>query len=202
MCTLYVLKFLPVCPIYQCWQLLHFIWYIPLLLYLSVSCFLGWRWFCIVFFVLYAIRMFVFLNSLVMALVSLLMYVNVAHFCFCIVLGVMFVFCFVLVYKHVCGGYLLLCDIVFISCNLLCLFSFEIGCVFILLIRYLIAESLCSVGWHKSLCMIRSVVVGFLYILKVNVLCVCFQRLYLSNLVTDLFFHGVLDVGMYGIELI
>jgi hypothetical protein len=35
-----------------------------------------------VFFVLYAIRMFVFLNHLVMVLVSLPMYVNVAHFCF------------------------------------------------------------------------------------------------------------------------
>jgi hypothetical protein len=27
-------------------------------------------------------------------------------------------------------------------------------------------------GWHESLCIIRSVVVVFLYMLKVNVLCV------------------------------
>jgi hypothetical protein len=46
------------------------------------------------------------------------------------------------------------------------------GYVFMRLIKYLIAKFLCSGGWHESLCMIRSVVVGFLYILKVSVLCV------------------------------
>jgi hypothetical protein len=60
-CSLYlVLKFLPVCPIYLNWNSLHFIWHILLLLYLSVFCFLGWGWFCIVFLVLYATRIFVF----------------------------------------------------------------------------------------------------------------------------------------------
>jgi hypothetical protein len=42
--------------------------------------------------------------------------------------------------------------------------------VFFLLIRYLMAEYLCLPGWHESLCIIRSVVVGFLYMLKVNLL--------------------------------
>jgi hypothetical protein len=46
------------------------------------------------------------------------------------------------------------------------------GYVFILLIKYLTAEFLYSIGWHESLCIIKSVVVGFLYIPKVNVLCV------------------------------
>jgi hypothetical protein len=84
-------------------------------LYLSVSCFLGWRWFCIVFFVFYAIRMFVFLNILVMVLVSLPMLVNVAHFCLCIVLGVVFLVCFGFLCMSIRGGYLLLCSIVFMS---------------------------------------------------------------------------------------
>jgi hypothetical protein len=35
--------------------------------------------------------------------------------------------------------------------------------VFIPSIMYLIAECLCSVGWHEALRMIKSVVVGFLY---------------------------------------
>jgi hypothetical protein len=97
-CSLYlILKFLPTCPMYLCWKPLHFIWYMPLvifikfigrtvprnnylrclfifisplhvillyLLYLPVSCFLSWRWLCIVFFVLYGILMFVFLNNM------------------------------------------------------------------------------------------------------------------------------------------
>jgi hypothetical protein len=52
-CSLYiVLKFLPVCPIYFSVHSLSFNWYVPLLLYVSMSCFLGLRWFCIVFFLL------------------------------------------------------------------------------------------------------------------------------------------------------
>jgi hypothetical protein len=38
--------------------------------------------------------MLVFLNNLVMVLVSFPTYVNVAHFCFCITLDVLFLFCF------------------------------------------------------------------------------------------------------------
>jgi hypothetical protein len=76
MCLQYlVLKFLPVCPKYLHRYLMHFIWYIQLLLYLSVFRSLGWRWLCIVF-----------LNNLAMILVSIPMYVKVAHFCFCVVL--------------------------------------------------------------------------------------------------------------------
>jgi hypothetical protein len=46
------------------------------------------------------------------------------------------------------------------------------GYELILLIKYLIAEFLCSVGWHEPLCVIRSMVVGFLFMLKVNLLCI------------------------------
>jgi hypothetical protein len=141
--------------------------FIPLLLYLSVSCFLGWRWFCIVFFVLYAILIFVFLNSLIMVLVSL-PYMNVTHFCFCVVLSAMFLLCFPLEYRRVCGEYWLFCSTAFIICNSLCLLSVEMGYVFTLLIRYLTAEFLCSVWWHAFFCIIRLVVVDFLYILQVN----------------------------------
>jgi hypothetical protein len=52
-CSLYrVLKFLPVWPTYFRWQLLHFISYMPLWLYLSGSMFFTCRCFCKVLFVL------------------------------------------------------------------------------------------------------------------------------------------------------
>jgi hypothetical protein len=76
-CRLFlVLKFLPVCLTYVNWYLLHFICYIPLLLNLSVICFLGWRSFCTVFqfYVLY-----VFLNTIVIIIVSFPTYVNSVH---------------------------------------------------------------------------------------------------------------------------
>jgi hypothetical protein len=39
-CSLYlVLKLLPICPMYFCWHVLHYILYMPLLLYLLVLCF-------------------------------------------------------------------------------------------------------------------------------------------------------------------
>jgi hypothetical protein len=47
-----------------------------------------------------------------MVLVNLPMPVKIAHLCYCIVLGVMFLLCFVLVFKNVCGGYLLFYNIV------------------------------------------------------------------------------------------
>jgi hypothetical protein len=53
-----------------------------------------------------------FFNNLVIVLVFLSMHVNVAHFCFCIVLGVLFLFCLVPVFKYFCCGYLLVCNIV------------------------------------------------------------------------------------------
>jgi hypothetical protein len=58
----------------------------PLLLYVSIFC------------VSYAILMLVFLNSLVMVLVSLPKYVNVAHFYFGITLGVLFILGIVLMF--------------------------------------------------------------------------------------------------------
>jgi hypothetical protein len=45
-----------------------------------------------VFVVLYAIFIFVFLKSLAVVLVSLPIYVNVAHFVFCVVFVVVFLF--------------------------------------------------------------------------------------------------------------
>jgi hypothetical protein len=59
---------------------------------MSAVLFLGCRLFCIMFLVLYAMRMLVFLNSLVIVIVSLLVYVNVVHFCFCVV------------FMYMCGG--------------------------------------------------------------------------------------------------
>jgi hypothetical protein len=47
------------------------------------------------FLVLYVIRIFIFLNNLVKIL-SFPMYVNVAHFCFCVVLSVILLFPLVL----------------------------------------------------------------------------------------------------------
>jgi len=43
--------------------------------------------------------------------------------------------------------------------------------VFILLIRCRMAAYLCSCGWHETLGIIKSVVVGFLYTLNVKVSC-------------------------------
>jgi hypothetical protein len=72
MCSLnLVLKFLPVCPTYLFGQLLHLISYTPHWLYLSGFMFLVCRCFCKVLFVLYAIRILVFLNNFAMILVSL-----------------------------------------------------------------------------------------------------------------------------------
>jgi hypothetical protein len=51
-------------------------------------------------------------------------------------------------------------------------FLLKWGYLFMRLIKYLLAEFLCSGGWYESLCMIRSLVVGFLYILKASLLCV------------------------------
>jgi hypothetical protein len=43
--------------------------------------------------------------------------------------------------------------------------------MFIRFTRQFVTDLLCSLGWHDSLCMIEYVVVGFRYILKVNLLC-------------------------------
>jgi hypothetical protein len=52
------------------------------------------------------------------------------------------------------------------------LFSWVIRYVVIWLNKYVIAKFLCSFGWQKSLCRIRSVLVGFLYMPNVNVMIV------------------------------
>jgi hypothetical protein len=46
-------------------------------------------------------------------------------------------------------------------CSSWVLCSFEMGYVFILSIKYLIAAVLCWGGWQESLCMMRSVACGF-----------------------------------------
>jgi hypothetical protein len=62
---------------------------------MSVVLFFCCRSCCIVFFVLCAMGMLVFLNKLLMIRVSIPMYVNVANFCFCGVSGVLlFLFLF------------------------------------------------------------------------------------------------------------
>jgi hypothetical protein len=60
----------PVCPMYLSGHSLHFNWYIPLWLYVSVVSSLGFRWFCIALIDLNAIPMLVFLNNCVIVLVS------------------------------------------------------------------------------------------------------------------------------------
>jgi hypothetical protein len=71
-CSLYlVLNGCPVCPMYFIGQLMHFIWYTPSFSYLSV-CVYGFNMFCMVFFVLNAIFIYVSLKSCVSFLVYFL----------------------------------------------------------------------------------------------------------------------------------
>jgi hypothetical protein len=77
----------------------------------------------------------VFLNNLVMFLVSFLTYVNDAHFCFCIMLGVLVLFCFVL-----CLGMCVICScysaiLFFMCCIFWYLLLVETLYMFILLVR-------------------------------------------------------------------
>jgi hypothetical protein len=55
-----------------------------------------------VFLVLYAIRIFVFLNNPVIILVSFPTYVNFAQFCFCVVWSVIFLFSSVFIFRYDC----------------------------------------------------------------------------------------------------
>ena len=112
------------------------------------------------------ILMLIFLNSFVINLVSFPLYVNLAHF-------VLRVFCFRLffvllnLFKTETSSLLFfrICFYVLNSFILFILFSLY---VFILLVKYLIAASLYSRGWHESLGMIVSVAVGFLCISNVR----------------------------------
>jgi hypothetical protein len=103
MCSLYlVLNVLPVWPTYFNGQSRHFIWYIPLLLYLSVCVVLCFNMSLIVFFVWNTTLIYVFLKSLVICLTSFPQYVNVAHFFLCVlVLQVYFVSVVVIVIYQV-----------------------------------------------------------------------------------------------------
>ena len=77
-----IAKFLPVCPTYALLHTGHVSLYIPDCVYLSVLCVVCVSLLLMVLFVLYAILRLVFLNMLVMNVVSLPVYVNVVHFCF------------------------------------------------------------------------------------------------------------------------
>jgi hypothetical protein len=70
--------------------------------------------------------MLVFLNNLVMVLVSFRTYVNVDHFCFGIMLGVFFLFCF-----DLCLG--------------MCVVG---NCYFVILVLYVVFRGICY--WLKS----------------------------------------------------
>jgi hypothetical protein len=90
MCSLYlILNVRPVCPTYFSGHLPHCNWYTPLWLYTSEFSCLCFRRCYIVFVVLYAILRFVFLNKIVIVLVSGPEYVNIVHFCFsfCVCVG-------------------------------------------------------------------------------------------------------------------
>jgi hypothetical protein len=84
---------------YRLLQVLHFILYIPLFVYLSL--FLMWifRRFCVVLLTRYVMFSFVFLKMLVTFLIMGLWYSNVTHFlllcCVC-VLGVLLLFLFII----------------------------------------------------------------------------------------------------------
>jgi hypothetical protein len=81
-CSLYLLlNVRPLCPMYFSVQSRRFIWWMPLLLYLSV-CAWGFNIFCIVFCVRKAIFIRVSWKSLVILLTSLPLYVKVTHFIF------------------------------------------------------------------------------------------------------------------------
>jgi hypothetical protein len=82
-CSSYlVLKFLPVWPMYCRGQCMHFNLYTSGFSYLSVVTWLGNKRFLRLFVVLNTVFMLVFLNSLVMYLVSFPTYVNAAHLLF------------------------------------------------------------------------------------------------------------------------
>jgi hypothetical protein len=70
-----------VCLMYFCGQSKHFIWYMPLLLYLSAHgcCFIM---FCTAFCILNATFVWVSLNSFFIFLVSFPLYEKAAHFVF------------------------------------------------------------------------------------------------------------------------
>jgi len=99
-----------------------------------------------------------FLKSFVINLVSLPTYVNFAHFdpvcnSFPWVLGGIFIVN--MSYLFFCR----MCLMMLFSFSLLAVFRWY---VFILLVRYITAASLCSVGWQESCGIMESVVVGFL----------------------------------------
>jgi hypothetical protein len=95
-------KFLPVCPTYFSGKLLHLSWNMPLSLQVSAMCFFVFGDFlsCLCFRKVF-IRTFVFLNSLVMILVSFPLYVEVIPFmCVWSVLFYVVVFVLSLVFIH------------------------------------------------------------------------------------------------------
>jgi hypothetical protein len=89
-------------------------------------------------------------------------------FLICVFRRILFLIVFLFPSKHLSYNYY---SLIFHSfSSFLLIYSSVIGHVlFILLTRFLIADILCSNGWHESLCVIWSVVVSFLYLLNSNI---------------------------------
>jgi hypothetical protein len=149
MCSLYlILNVLPVWPTYFNGQCRHLIWYMLLLLYLSV-CAWCFNMLLIVFCVWQATLNCMFLKSLVICLTSFPQYVKVAHFVlWCFGSLCMFCFCGSFSSRFVLYSFSMVCFIVFFS---VCFDFFVIGYVCKWFSSYLIPDNLCSYGWHEVL---------------------------------------------------
>jgi len=117
------------------------------------------RWFPVVLIVVNAILTFVSLNNLVIKLVSLPIYVNFAHFCICTSWFCLLFLCNISMGWASCLLLARICRMVSFSFFLFSVVSLYVSS---LLRQYLMATDLCSLGWHESLGIIMSAVVGFL----------------------------------------
>jgi hypothetical protein len=131
-----VLNVRPVCSVYICGQFAHWNWHIRLRLYFPLLfSFVPNKCF-ILFLVLYDISISIFFNNILIVLLSGPKKVKIVQFLF-----------YSLFFSGISSLFLLLR---------------VIGNLFIRLICKFIAAFLCSYEWHELLCMIKSVVVGFL----------------------------------------
>lgn len=150
---------------YFLWHVGHFNWYTPFLSCVSdfwVS--RGLKSFPRLLLVVNSILTLVCFNSLVICLVSFPMYVNLAQR-FRWFSESRFVLLFLILLKMEVWNLLLQMMCFRISVSLY--FSvWPMSYVSLLFIKYRIAANFCSDGWHESLGMVLSEVVGFLYMLK------------------------------------
>jgi len=156
-------KFFPVWPTYTLLHTGHVSLYIPESVYLSVVCCLCSNLFPMVLLVRNAILMFVHLKMFVINVISLPVYINVAHFCFSIGLGSVCFLSFRL--GGFCGqtGNELFSRMLWTICSSRSYSPVGKSYVFSLLCKNLIAANLCWVGWLDMYGMIVPVNVGFLY---------------------------------------